>query len=103
MLTDFQSFFDSRLSGKFTTKSSLNIPPHLNYVTTLFCEICMSEKWWQSEICIVVNDKSQGSVAKHLNLDGLLHYKFISQFAEKRIFKISKHLAKLQAKWLIVS
>jgi len=64
----------------------------------------MSEKWWQSEICIVVNDKSQGSVAfKHLNLDGLLHYKFISQFADKRIFKISKHLAKLQAKWLIVS
>jgi len=51
----------------------------------------------------VVNDKSQGSVAKHLNLDGLLHYKFISQFADKRIFKISKHLAKLQAKWLIVS
>jgi len=51
----------------------------------------------------VINDKSQGSAAKHLSWDGLLHYKFISHFANKRIFKISEHLAKLQAKWLIVS
>ena len=40
---------------------------------------------------------------KHLSYDGLLHYKFIIYCAGKRIFKIGEHLAKLQAKWLIVS
>jgi len=24
----------------------------------------MSENWWQSEICIVIDDKSQGNIAK---------------------------------------
>jgi len=38
-----------------------------------------------------------------LSYDGLLHYKFVSHCAGERIFKISEHLAKLQAKWLIVS
>jgi len=55
----------------------------------------MLEKWWQSEICIVINDKSQGSTTKHLSCDELLHYEFIIQFAGERIFKISEHLAKL--------
>ena len=63
----------------------------------------MSENWQQSEICIVINDKSQESTAKHLSYDGLLHYKFVSHCASKNIFKIREHLAKLQAKWLIVS
>jgi len=58
--------------------------------------------WRQSGICIVINDKSQGSIAKHLSWDGLLYYKFITQFANERTFKIGEHLAKLQAKWLIV-
>jgi len=51
----------------------------------------MSENWRQSEICIVINDKSQGTgtTAKHLNYDGLLHYKFIIQFAVEKIVKIS--------------
>ena len=62
----------------------------------------MSENWCQSEIRIVINDKSQGSIAKHLSCDGLLHYIYISESAGERIFKIGKHLAKLQAKWLIV-
>jgi len=31
----------------------------------------------QTEICIVINDKSQESTAKHLSYDVLLHYKFI--------------------------
>jgi len=26
------------------------------------------KKWRQSEICIVINDKSHGSIAKHLSL-----------------------------------
>jgi len=63
----------------------------------------MSENRQQSEIYIVINDKSKGSIAKHLSWDGLLYYKFITQFANERIFKIGEHLAKLQAKWLIVS
>jgi len=56
----------------------------------------MSENWRQSETCIAINDKSQGSIAKHLSYGGF-------QFAGERIFKIGEHLAKFQAKWLIVS
>jgi len=63
----------------------------------------MSENCQQSEICIVINDKSQDSTAKYLSYDGLLHYKFVSHCAGERILKISEHLAKLQAKWLIMS
>jgi len=63
----------------------------------------MSEDWQQSEICIVIYDKSQDSTAKYLSYDKLLHYKFVSHCARERIFKICEHLAKLQAKWLIVS
>ena len=51
----------------------------------------------------MINDKSQESTAKHLSYDGLLYYKFVSHCAGERIFKIREHLAKLQAKWLIVS
>jgi len=39
MLTDFQNSFTGRLTGKFATNSYLNIPPRLNYVATLPCEI----------------------------------------------------------------
>ena len=30
MLTDFQNSFNDRLTGKFATNLSLNIPPHRN-------------------------------------------------------------------------
>ena len=50
-----------------------------------------------------MNDKSRDSTTKQLSCDGLLHCKFISQFGGERIFKIGEHLAKLQAKRLIVS
>jgi len=56
----------------------------------------MSENWQQSEICIVINNKSQDSTAKHLRYDGLLHYKFVSHYADERIFKIREQLAKLR-------
>ena len=36
----------------------------------------MSEEWRQSEICIVINNKLQGSIAKHLRCDELLYYTF---------------------------
>ena len=58
----------------------------------------MSEKWSQSEICIVINDKSQGSIADHLRNDDLLYCTFITKSAGERIFKIGEHLAKLQGK-----
>jgi len=58
----------------------------------------MSEIRRQSEICIVLNDISQDRTAKHLSCDGLFHYKFITQFAGKRIFIIGEHLVKLQEK-----
>jgi len=62
----------------------------------------MSENWQQSEICIVINDKSQGTTAKHCSCDRLFHYKFITQPAGEKFFKSDEQLAKLQAKWLIV-
>jgi len=95
MLTDFQNSFTGKRTGKFATNTYLNIPPHLKYVTTLPCEIRMSENWQESEICIVINDKSQDSTAKRLSYDGVLHYKFVNHCAGKRIFKICEHLAKL--------
>ena len=103
MLIDFQNSFTDRLTGKFATNSYLNIPPYLKCVATLPCEIRMSENWQRSEICIVINDKSQDSTAKHLSYDGSLHYKFVSHCVGENFFKIREHLAKLEAKWLIVS
>jgi len=49
----------------------------------------------------MINDKSQYSTAKHFNCDELLRCKFVIQFAGD--FLNSEHLAKLPAKWLIVS
>jgi len=57
----------------------------------------MSAKLSQSEICIVINDKSQGSIAKHIGSAELLYYTFITESVGEGIFKID--LAKLQAKW----
>jgi len=61
------------------------------------------KKWHHSEIHIAINDESQGSIAKNLKFDELLYYTFIIHSAGERIFKTGEHLAKLQAKWLIVS
>jgi len=41
----------------------------------------MSENWRQSEICIAINDKSQGIIAKHLSYDELLFTNTYIQFA----------------------
>jgi len=45
----------------------------------------MSENGRQSQICIIINDKSQDSTAEHLRYDGLLQQKLIIQFAGERI------------------
>jgi len=70
----------------------------LHYLVKYECQ-----KWRQSEICIVINDKSRGSIAKHLRYDELLYYTFIIQSAGERMFKIGEHLAKLQGKWFTVT
>jgi len=64
----------------------------------------MSEKWHQPEICIVINDKSQGTIVKHISCAELLYlyYTFIIQSASEKFFLNGEHLAKLQAKWLTV-
>ena len=43
-------------------------------------------------VLFVINDKSQDSTAKLLSYDGLLHYKFIVQFAGERICKNYGHV-----------
>ena len=62
-----------------------------------------AEKWHHSEMCIAINDESEGSIAKHLRNDKLLYYTFIVHSVGERIFNIGEHLAKLQAKSLTVS
>ena len=62
-----------------------------------------AEKWHHSEICIAINDESQGSIAKNFRCDELLYYTFIIRCAGERIFKIGEHLAKLRAESLTVS
>ena len=47
-----------------------------------------SEKWLQSEKYTVTNDKSQGSIAKHLRNDELLYYTFITQSAVESFFNL---------------
>ena len=41
----------------------------------------MSLKWRQSEMSIVINDKSQGVIAKHVKNVVLLYYTFITESA----------------------
>jgi len=40
-----------------------------------------AEKWHHSEIHIVINDESQGSIAKTSKCDELLYYTFITHSA----------------------
>jgi len=63
-------FFTDGLASKFATNSCLNISLRLKHVTTLPCEISMSEKWRQSNM--YCNDKSQRDTAHHLRNDELL-------------------------------
>jgi len=95
MLTDFQNLLLSD-SGKFAI--SLVKISHQTYNISLHYLVkCECQKSCGS---IVINDKSQGSRAKHLSYDGVLHlhYRLINQFAGERIFKICEQLAKLQAR-----
>ena len=62
-----------------------------------------AEKRHHSEICIAINDESQGNIAKNLRCDELIYYTFIIHSDGERIFKIGEHLAKLRAKSLTMS
>jgi len=60
------------------------------------------KKWHQCEIRIVINDKSQGSIAKHLRNGELFTTHLLPNLLVKDLKRIGEHLAKLQAKngWL---
>jgi len=47
----------------------------------------MSVNWRQSEICIAIYDKPQGSTAKHLSWDALLHYNLSFNLLAKKFLK----------------
>jgi len=81
MLTDFHSSFTGRLSGKFATNSYLNIPPHLNYVATLPCEISMFKNRHAQEV-IEANC--------HVRLS---HSGELSIFEDKRSYDTVNHFA----------
>jgi len=48
----------------------------------------MSEIWRQCEICIVINDKSQGSAAKHLKSDELFTTHLSLNLSVKEFLKL---------------
>jgi len=45
------------------------------------------KKWHQSEVCIVINDKSLGSIAEHLTRDELLYYTLSFNLLVKEFLK----------------
>ena len=57
---------------------------HTLNMSLLYLVKRMSANWWQAEICIVINVKSQGSIVKPLSWDGLHYCKFITQFDKKK-------------------
>jgi len=71
MLTDFQNLFIGRFTCEYATKLSLTIPPQLKRAVALPCETSISENYRKFDACIVINDKSQGSVATRLRYSGL--------------------------------
>jgi len=77
MLTDFQNAFSNRFNSKFATKFSLTIPPHLNSVTMLPCEIPVFKKCSAQDLSISskLSCKTQPlkTVVKN-SLQWFLHY-----------------------------
>jgi len=50
MLTYFQNYFTVRLTGKCVIKSYKNIPPHIQHVATLPCEIAILNRRHAQEL-----------------------------------------------------
>jgi len=66
----------------------------------------MSENKWQFDTDIVINNKSQGTVARHLRYCGIFNENLLQihcWVCVLKNFKISQHLAKLQARKMIVT
>jgi len=72
----FSKLVHCRFLSEYSTKPSLTIPPHLKRVAVLPCETSVSENYRKFDACVVVNDKSQGSVATRLRCGGLFSYYF---------------------------
>ena len=64
--SQFSKFFRWQTQWLICNKLGFKYHVPLKYVVTLPCKIWMSENWRQSEIYIVINDKSPGSIAKQL-------------------------------------
>jgi len=62
----------------------------------------MSENQRQSKTCTVVNNKSQGSVTSIVGFSVTTFLQIYGWVCDERIFEISQHLAKLQARKRIV-
>jgi len=80
MMTDFQNFFTDRFTSKYARKSPLTIPPHLKRVAGLPCETSISENGGKFDASIVINEKSQGSVATCLRCGGLFSNHFTMDY-----------------------
>jgi len=62
---------------------------HLIRVATLPCRTSMSDNKWHSQTNVVIDDKSQGSVATHLRCGETFNsffYRFIAESASEKIF-----------------
>ena len=70
-MTDSQNLFTDGFVSEYPTKLSLTVPPHLKRVAALPCEDSVSENYRKFDACVVINDKSQGSVATRLRCGGL--------------------------------
>jgi len=77
MLTDFQNLFTADSLVNIQQNLSLIIPTHLKRVAALPRETSASENHGKFDACIVINDKSQGSVATRLRRGALFSYYFI--------------------------
>ena len=75
MLTDFESSFIDRFTSKFSTKSSLTIPPYLKCVATLPCELSVFKNCH-------VQDLSEASCHARLSHSKQFLKKFLSHFSD---------------------
>jgi len=87
---------------------SIKSPPHLARVATLPCEMLTSENYQQPETGIVINDKSQGSVATQLRYVGIFkllnYYKLqLNIRSLEKLVNRSTYVIKFKARRLIVS
>jgi len=87
MLTDFQNLFTIRFISAYATKSSLIISPHRKRIAALACETSISENYRKSDACIVINNKSQGSIATRFRCGGLFSNYFTADLLLSLVVK----------------